>query len=82
MSKWYESACAMCPYYKGEGSHRIVCDGFYPESNVHITFPARKVLEAHKEKFCYTWRYEECPLAKALDEFGHFDEDDEEDEEE
>ena len=69
MGRWYESISAMCPFYKGEGAHKLICEGVCRGGGIHMTFPSKKELDGHKEKYCYSWKYDECPLAKALDGF-------------
>ena len=68
MSKYYESICAICCYYVGEGSHKLVCEGFYDKSNMHMTFPSNGAKREHMEKFCYSYDYENCPVARMLEQ--------------
>lgn len=64
--KWYESVCAVCPYYKGESTFKLICEGLYPRSNLHMTFPSGAEKERHRDIYCYGYEYENCPVALML----------------
>lgn len=67
--KWYESTEAVCCWYKGEGSHKIVCEGFVENGSLIQTFPTDAAKVAHTEGFCRNHqRYRNCPIARMVSE--------------
>jgi len=72
MGKYYESICAVCPYYVGEASHKIVCDGsaIYEDTNIHLTFALERKKREHKGRFCYAFEFARCPIAAKLTELA------------
>ena len=82
MGKHYESKYAMCCFYKGEdrgkGQRRIICEGFYKNSAIHMNFPSLTMLDEHRDRYCCSWNYENCPLAQSLSKIYEEDEEEEE----
>lgn len=66
MAKSYESAYAVCPFYKHEKYTSIYCEGLVDGVNTCHTFPSAGAYKAHREKYCYTMECESCPHNVAL----------------
>ena len=65
MSKYYYSAGVMCPYYRGEKSTLVRCDGWKPEAVTHIAFEERTAARAYKLRYCRSG-YESCAIFQRL----------------
>ena len=70
MPRHYESSAACCPYYNGEETCKLFCDGFAPCMTVHLKFQSERNARRHKARFCRdTVAWQECPLAKSIEKF-------------
>lgn len=65
MPRHYESSAAVCPFYNGEESTLIFCDGFSQASTIRISFRDVKSAKRIKYKYCRA-DWQSCPLARAL----------------
>lgn len=63
MSKHYQSSAAQCPFYVGEESRYIFCEGIAPDITLRLSF-GRKAAEYRDTFCCGEWK--ECLIAKAL----------------
>lgn len=63
MPKQYVSSNALCPFYRGEETKTIYCDGIAQGSTIRLAFgaDARDYKAAHCRK---DWM--ECPVARML----------------
>lgn len=66
MAKVYESAYAVCPFYKHEKYTSIYCEGLVEGTNTCHTFPSAAEYKAHKARYCYSMQCEDCPHHQAL----------------
>ena len=64
MGKRAQSLLAMCPFYKSEDKHCIVCEGLLPRSSIHVAFGAPADKRAFEKDFCKSWHYDACELAQ------------------
>lgn len=59
----------ICPFYKRHTDNRrtIVCEGV-AEGRVEtaMVFTSRELMERYSGKYCETFRYNRCPLARAI----------------
>ena len=58
------SYLVLCPHYKGEDAHKIVCEGLQPMSSVHVAFSEPKDRKAWEKRACKSWEWERCPIAE------------------
>lgn len=49
----YESTSALCPFYRGEVSCSVVCEGVTDRSSVKLTFVRSEDQKQHLYRFCY-----------------------------
>jgi len=63
MPRYYESSAAVCPFYKGEGTTKIICNGL--EEGEWIIRSWKKTAKVYKEKYCRS-DWQKCPVAKML----------------
>lgn len=73
MSRKTEATFAKCPYYHSEKHAKIVCREDDREDSpwVNINFLCIADRSSYESRYC-KGRWEECPLAKALNEkFGY-----------
>ena len=70
MPRHYESSAACCPYYNGEETMKLFCDGFSPGMTVHLKFQGERSARRHKTQFCRDMnRWQECPLAQIIERY-------------
>ena len=63
MPRRYVSSMALCPFYRGEETMMIYCDGVAPGATIRLAFG--NDAKDYKAAFCReNWR--ECPVAKML----------------
>ena len=67
MGKRTVSLLALCPFYKSESAQKIYCEGLFPDSAVHMAFGTPDQRRGYEKLYCKSWKYEDCPLAKAHD---------------
>lgn len=65
MPRHYESSAAVCPFYNGEGTTNLFCDGFSPGMSINLSFKDEKGARKIKERYCRS-EWMSCPLAKLL----------------
>lgn len=63
MPRYYESSAALCPFYKGEGTTKVICEGA-EEGEWMIRNWKRNAAE-YKQKYCRA-SWQKCPVAKML----------------
>lgn len=58
----------ICPYYERHTSQKraIVCEGLAAGMETAMLFDCRADMEKYSAKFCETFRYNRCPLARGL----------------
>lgn len=62
----FESRQAVCPFYRGEENHRIVCEGILHKSvRSEQCFESRDDLKELAADLCYG-DFTECPIAKKI----------------
>ena len=64
MGKRAQSLLAMCPFYKSEDTHRVICEGLRPMSSIHVAFGLPADRRSFEKEFCKNWGFEACPLAQ------------------
>lgn len=67
----------ICPYYLRHTSERraIVCEGMVPGLDSAMLFRRRSDMEKFSEKYCETFHYNRCPIARAVaDKLARMDE--------
>ncbi len=62
-----------CPFYQFEREKTVVCEGIVEHSFSEQKFTRERFLQAHKEEFCCSMNYTNCPLGKLL--FAKYEED-------
>ena len=65
MPRHYESSAAVCPFYNGEETTDLFCDGFSPGMSIHLSFKNSAAAKKVKHRYCRL-RWQDCPLAKTL----------------
>ncbi len=63
MSKRTQSVLAICPFYKSEDAHRILCEGLCRDNSIHMAFGTPAGRRSWAGRYCRSWDYEHCPLA-------------------
>lgn len=66
--KRYMSSEVICPFYHNEDGCSIYCEGIAEDGTTHSIFPSGECKQRHKERFCLTYSYGGCPVAKFADE--------------
>ena len=61
----YESTSALCPFYRGEISCSVICEGVTDRSSVRLTFVRSADAKQHLYKFCYN-DYSRCRVFSML----------------
>lgn len=65
--KHYQSADAVCPYYRHEMSSSIVCEGIPAGAlSTQTNFVGGKEKAKHKKIYCNCGWWNECPVAMAI----------------
>lgn len=68
MPRHYESSAARCPFYRMEDRKSVSCEGFGPNWTIKISKDGKNGnASGYKKHFCYD-RWEECPVARMLQE--------------
>lgn len=60
-----ESTSALCPFYRGEISRSVICEGVADRSSLRLTFVRSSDLKGHLYKFCYNG-YSRCRVCRML----------------
>lgn len=63
--KYYESTGAKCPFYSGESSIRIICEGVQKNSNVHVIFGTSEQRKKYSLAYCQE-NYKKCVQYQGL----------------
>lgn len=63
MGKIFVSSDALCPYYVGEDSNKVVCEGIYG-ATWHWWFRSSHRRVTHCKSYCRSWDFEKCPFVK------------------
>lgn len=58
----------ICPYYQHHSAQKraIVCEGLSLGMETAMVFNTRAEMERYSARFCETFRYGSCPLARGL----------------
>lgn len=58
----------ICPYYKHHTGQKraIVCEGLSSGMQTAMLFNARADMEKYSSRYCETFSYSRCPLARGL----------------
>lgn len=58
----------ICPFYLRHTNERrvIVCEGMAPGLQSAMLFRSRRDMERYSEKYCETYHYNRCPMARAV----------------
>lgn len=61
-------ARVICPYFQRhtDGRNTIVCEGVARGVETAMVFRGREQMERYSEKYCETYKYGHCPLARAV----------------
>lgn len=65
--KRYESKEALCPFYNCEDPQRIMCEGAWDGTGLHITFPTPLGKKDHVARFCAK-DFAACRVNRMLEE--------------
>ncbi len=65
MPRHYESSAAVCPFYHGEETTDLFCDGFSPGMSINLSFTSENAAKKIKLRYCRS-NWTQCPLAKML----------------
>lgn len=55
---------AICPFYNSHSDKRIRCEGFREDIVISASFTTKPERKEHYDKYCASFDYEKCPLAK------------------
>lgn len=61
----YKSSYVRCPFYKGENSQSIHCEGISDENTIHMIFSPANGKNAYRKKVCEK-DYNNCPIAGVI----------------
>lgn len=69
MARRYVSTEAKCPYYRMEDARSITCEGVGPGWTIRLSKDGSSGnAKGYKRNYCYSWKWEECPIARGLTE--------------
>ena len=75
MANKHEDHLVQCPYYKTNTSQVVFCEGLEEGMAIHMAFASHTQLVDYKGRFCRRSCYNQCPLAKILNQkWGYDDE--------
>lgn len=57
-NRW-TSVKVLCPYYKAQTTHEIICVGLEPNSNIHLSYASPDQRKAYEECHCMN-DYQKC----------------------
>lgn len=60
-----ENARAKCPYYADAEKNRIRCESCVKGARLYFTFGRMETLARHRQRYCDSYRWYECPYAEA-----------------
>lgn len=66
--KRYMSSEVICPYYHNEDGASLYCEGATDDGTAHSIFRSGECKNRHKERYCLTYEYGGCPVARAAEE--------------
>ena len=64
-SKRRESRCAKCPFYSGEEAQKVVCEGVWEDTGIHLCFGTPALQREYKKIYCYN-SYTYCSIYRSL----------------
>jgi hypothetical protein len=67
MATMFDDVDARCPYFKGSGERKVMCEGITDDCNTILDFRNRESRNKHRELFCDR-KYENCEIYRALEE--------------
>jgi len=65
MSKLYQSPRAVCPFYKGEESQTVYCEGVLGASSLRLSFADAKSAQRYKCRNCCD-DFENCAVYSVI----------------
>ena len=69
MPNEYHSVDVVCPYYRDQDKHTIMCEGIGDRTTLRVCYPSRARVEAYQRDYCNSMDgYKECPIATMLNE--------------
>lgn len=68
MTDYNISPLAVCPFYRCERKQSVKCDGFLIGTSITLTFADSKEAKLHKENYCRSQKYMQCPYARVCEE--------------
>ena len=68
MVKKDEDYLVKCPYYKHDTSHMVYCEGLEDGMVIHMAFATHTQLLDYKKRFCRKDCWQNCPVAKMLNQ--------------
>ena len=73
MANKQEDHLVQCPYYKTHTSQMIYCEGLEDGMAIHLAFATHPQLINYKGRFCRRSTYNDCPLARMLNQKWGYD---------
>lgn len=62
-------ARAKCPFFKGDSKMSVACEPHINLTRVNRSeFYSEEGRSLHEERYCFSYKYLECPYAKLLNE--------------
>lgn len=63
------NARMICPFYRRvtDNGRVLVCEGITPSTEVCVKFRGKRELERYAGRYCETYRYEHCPVARMVE---------------
>lgn len=68
MANYTGGANAVCPFYIREADKSITCEGAIPGAENAIKFTTEEEKRRHQDRYCSTFRFGDCPTAKAIEQ--------------
>lgn len=62
------SVRAKCPFFRAAKKQYIHCEGLEHGQRVELNFKRKTKHSAWVERYCCSYRYEQCPLYQALEQ--------------
>ena len=73
MANKHEDHLVQCPYYKTNTSQVVYCEGLEDGMAIHMAFASHAQLIDYKGRYCRRNCYNQCPLAKILNQKWGYD---------
>ncbi len=67
MGTMYDDVNAVCPYFKGSGERKVICEGITDECKTILAFNSRETRDNHRKLFC-DHKYKNCEIYRAVEE--------------